>query len=167
MQNTYSTERLSIGPLTTADISFIRELVNTEGWVAFIGNRNVNSDEDALGYIQKILNNPDVRYWMVYLKETSVPVGIITFIKRDYLQHHDIGFAFLPAYAGKGYAYEAAKKILEDLLSHPVYIQIQATTVPENASSIKLLEKLGLKFEKEIVVENETLKLYGIAKDKK
>jgi hypothetical protein len=39
-----------------------------------------------------------------------------------------------------------------------------ATTVPDNLSSIKLLTKLGLHFDKEIEVESEKLRVYSNAK---
>jgi RimJ/RimL family protein N-acetyltransferase len=160
MQDTFSTERLQLGPLYPGHTAFIKDLLNTEGWIRFIGNRNIHSEEDALAYIQKILANPNVKYWLVQLKENNTGIGIVTFIQRDYLDHPDIGFAFLPQYAGKGYAYEASKEVLNVLLKSISIIY--ATTVPENSSSIQLLEKLGLKFEKEIEVENEKLFLYKI-----
>src|SRR5215218_9705823 len=90
------TERLLIIPLATSDDSFILELVNTEGWISFIGNRNITSQVEAKAYIQKILENSNCSYWVVKLKEQQQSIGIITYIKRDYLEHHDIGFAFLP-----------------------------------------------------------------------
>jgi ribosomal-protein-alanine N-acetyltransferase len=155
-----STERLSLGPLQPIHADFIKTLVNTEGWLTFIGQRNVHSYDDAIAYIEKINNAPGIQYWVVSLKKEETPIGIITFIKRDYLPHHDIGFAFLPGYNGNGYAYEASKAILTVLRSMPGNETILATTLPSNITSIKLLNKLGLTFSKEINVENSTLHLY-------
>ena len=62
------TERLIIQPLTLNDDSFILELVNTEGWIKFIGNRNVTSTPEAGAYIQKILENKYISYWVVKIK---------------------------------------------------------------------------------------------------
>jgi ribosomal-protein-alanine N-acetyltransferase len=156
-----TTQRLCLDALTTNDYEFIRELVNTEGWLRFIGDRNVHTDEDAIGYINKINSADNLTYWVVRLKETNTPIGIITFIKRNYLEHFDIGFAFLPKYNGKGYAFEAAREVLSILSSKPEYPVILATTLPANASSINLLIKLGLGFDKEIEVGNERLALYS------
>ena len=154
------TDRLLIEPLTLSDNIFICELVNTEGWIKFIGNRNVHSKTEASGYIQKIIDNPNTAYFVVKLIN-KIKIGIVTFIKRDYLENPDIGFAFLPEYAGHGYAYEATNAVLKNLTQIFNLNQILATTLPENISSIKLLEKLGLSFEKELEVENITLHLYS------
>lgn len=93
-------------------------------------------------------------------------MGIITFIKRDYLDHYDIGFAFLSKYTGKGYAYEATIAILKDVVKSPTHTHILATTVKGNVSSIKLLEKLGLRFDREITREGDLLAVYSVVVDK-
>ena len=162
IQLTLSTDRLSLTPLTTADAAFIIELVNSEGWLKFIGERNVHSETEAIAYIERILSNSNIVYAVVRPTANSSPIGIITFIQRAYLDHPDIGFAFLPSVAGKGYAYEAANAALEVILATGKYPQVLATTIPENVNSIKLLEKLGLHFEKEIDVEKEKLCLFAL-----
>ena len=160
MQNTISTNRLSLDILTEGDAGFIIEIVNSKGWLQFIGDRNVHSKEDAIVYIHKILATPNLYYWVVRIKEESIPIGIVSFIKRTYLDNFDIGFALLPGFAGKGYAYEAANGVLSIVKTDPVYKTILATTIPSNLSSIKLLGRLGLHFEKEIEVGNEKLHIY-------
>lgn len=164
MQLTFTTERLLLTPLTTDDSHFIQELVNTDGWIQFIGDRNVHSPVDAYVYIQRILDRLDVVYFVARLADSRLPIGVITLIKRDYLPHHDIGFAFLPAYAGHGYAYEAAQAVMNSLVTNHEYIL--ATTIPENHYSIKLLQKIGLSFKEAINVEDETLHVYEVATDK-
>jgi RimJ/RimL family protein N-acetyltransferase len=166
MQETIETQRLYISPLTTADATFIRELVNSPGWIEFIGNRNINSATEANAYTQKILDNPKLRYWIVRLKSENTPIGVITFIKRDYLDHPDIGFAFLPTFAKKGYAYEAAGVILDHLLPIHTSSHILATTLPKNSNSIRLLEKLGFTYQQEINNNSEILHVYSIAVSK-
>ena len=86
---------------------------------------------------------------------------MVTFIQRDYLEHPDIGFAFLPQFSGNGYAFEATKTVLEALIEQENLSHILATTIPENVRSILLLKKIGLDFEREILVAEETLHVYG------
>jgi len=150
--------------LRSGDVDFIFELLNTPGWIRFIGDRNIKTKEDAAIYIQKILYNQGVRYWVVKLKKQLVPVGIITFIKREYLSGRDLGFAFLPDYFKHGYAYEAASVVLSNIIMTEQ--QILATTVPDNTSSIRLLKKLGFGFDRKINHNETELLLYKVTSDK-
>lgn len=146
----FETKRLFLEPLNLSHQDFIFDLVNTKGWIKFIGNRNIKNLSDAKNYIEKIENNSKTIYWVAVLKETKIPIGIITIIKRDYLEEYDFGFAFLPEYTNKGFAYEASLEVLKNIESN--YKNIGAITIEENISSIKLLEKLGFKFDKKIVL---------------
>jgi RimJ/RimL family protein N-acetyltransferase len=166
MQKSYQTNRLILSELTFNDAEFIKELVNTAEWIKFIGERNVKTAADAKAYIQKLIDNPNINYWVVKLQKDNTPVGIITFIKRAYLEHHDIGFAFLPKHAKQGFAYEAAVAVLNDVLKNADHSTVFATTIPENKSSIALLEKLGLNLNGEIEHDGDRLLLYGITADK-
>ena len=161
MENNYTTERLLLSKLCFDDYEFINQLVNTQEWIEFIGDRNIITEEDAKNYVQKIIDNPNVIYWVVKLKTENTRIKIITFIKRDYLEHNDIGFAFLPKYAKKGYAYEATIEVLKDAITNKNHNRILATTIKENINSIKLLEKLGLSFKNEIEVGKDLLQIYS------
>ncbi|MBA3649716.1 MAG: GNAT family N-acetyltransferase [Chitinophagales bacterium] len=161
MQTTLSSDRLLLEPITAKDSHFIFELVNTERWLKYIGNRNVTTPEEANTYIEEKLNSSSVSSWIVKLKCNLDSIGIITFIKRDYLLHYDIGFAFLPRAANNGYAYEAAKAVLLMLTNDPGHSHILATTLPENINSIKLLIKLGFHYDREIEVDGEKLHIYS------
>ncbi|HEU5168699.1 MAG TPA: GNAT family N-acetyltransferase [Chitinophagaceae bacterium] len=160
MSASFTTDRLLITPLEMGDSRFIFELVNTPGWLKFIGNRNVHSNDDATEFIKNIIDNPDTDYWIVKLKKDHVCIGIVTFIKRNYLQYHDIGCAFLPQYVNNGYAYEATEVVLHYVIDTHKLKRIAAITTAENITSIKLLEKLGLGFLRDIMVRNEQLRLY-------
>jgi ribosomal-protein-alanine N-acetyltransferase len=157
------TERLELQTLQAGDASFIQELVNSPGWLKFIGDRNVHSTEDALRYIERISNAPNITYWVVRTKADQRPIGIVTLIKRDYLAHFDIGFAFLPSSGGKGYAYEASAAILTLLQEDPAYQGMYAVTLPDNLKSIQLLTKLGFQFESEIEVNGDKLHVYALS----
>jgi RimJ/RimL family protein N-acetyltransferase len=104
------------------------------------------------------MDNTNIQYWVVRLNEKNVPIGIVTFIKRDYLEYHDIGFAFLPQFSKKGYAYEAVFAVLNELKNEKAHPQILATTIQDNVRSIQLLEKLGFHFEK--IIQQGAIELY-------
>lgn len=155
-----TTERLNLTVLDLSHASFLMDLVNSPGWLEFIGERHVNSLQDAEKYVQKVLNQPGSAYWVVTLKDTQTPIGMITYIQRTYLPYRDIGFAFLPDYEKKGLAYEAAKSVIDLIVSQSAPEQIMATTKTNNVNSIRLLEKLGLKFQHEIDIDGHTMLLF-------
>jgi RimJ/RimL family protein N-acetyltransferase len=168
MNTILETERLLFRPFTESDTPFIIELLNTEGWVKNIGDRNVKTEEQASQYL---INGPIKSYAdngfglsLVTLKD-GTPVAMCGLIKRDTLPQPDIGYAFLPAYAGKGYAYEIASAVLQYAFTILKQEKILAITLPENTNSVKLLVKLGMQFEKTFTdaTTNELLAMYGIS----
>lgn len=160
--NSLHTDRLSLYALELSEAGFIFELVNSEGWIRFIGDRNIRNVDYAKEYIKNILNNPSIMYWVVKLKDTGSSIGIITFIKREYLDHQDIGFAFLPAAEKKGYAYEAARAVLNHVTKDSLFAPVLATAAADNVNSVRLLERLGFEFDRGIEVEGKQLLLYSI-----
>ncbi len=161
MLNVIETERLTIKPLTLNDDKFMMELMNSAGWINFIGDRNILSQTDAVNYIRKIQENENYTCLVFTIKETETPIGIVTIIKRDNLEHHDIGFALLPQYEKRGYSFEASKKVLDQLLKSQLHSKILAITVKDNDKSISLLEKLGLNFIEEKTEDDEVMLVYS------
>jgi [ribosomal protein S5]-alanine N-acetyltransferase len=161
MHKKYKTKRLTLKRLSLRDAPFLFDLLNTEGWIKFIGDRNIKKMEDAQDYTQKVLGDPNIAYWVVKSRTGKLPVGLISFIKRDYLTHYDLGFAFLPSHTNHGYAFEAADCVLKNLSEDPNHRVILATTRPDNIRSVKLLEKLGFHLTQEIENEQVTLLLYS------
>jgi [ribosomal protein S5]-alanine N-acetyltransferase len=164
MKKKYTTARLVLKRLSQKDNIFIYELLNSEGWKIFIGDRGIKTTDDSQEYIQLTLRDANITYWVVKTRAELVSIGIISFIKRSYLDQYDLGFAFLPAFLDKGYAFEAASAILNDLLADPLHHTILATTRIDNFRSVKLLEKLGFHFEKEMENDNKRLLLYSISR---
>jgi len=161
------TERLRLRPFTLADTKFIIELVNTPGWLEFIGDSNIKTDEQAQEYL---LNGPLKSYElngyglsMVEMKNDRTAIGMCGIIKRELLENPDIGFALLPAYFGKGYAFEIASAMMNFAKNNLKLSPIYAITLPNNISSIKLLEKIGLKYSKTFCFpgDDEELLLYS------
>jgi RimJ/RimL family protein N-acetyltransferase len=130
---------------------FIAELLNQPSFLRYIGDKEVRNDADAVRYIE---NGPAASYerfgfglYLVQLKSTKTPIGMCGLLKRDSLPDPDVGFAFLPNYWSQGYAFESASAVLNYARDVLGIKRILAITSPDNDASIKLLEKLGLKFE--------------------
>lgn len=148
----FETNRLLISELTTTDAPFILVLTNTPGWLAFIGDRGIRTITDAENYIVNGPMSSYVKYghglYLISIKETGLPIGMCGLLQRDTLPDKDIGFAFLPAYTGHGYAHEAAAAILLHARQVLKIARVAAITLPNNTRSIQLLTKLGLEFKK-------------------
>lgn len=163
MKKNLLSNRLLLQPLRLADAEFLRTLVNTPDWIRFIGNRNIDSPAVALRYTRSILDNPKVGYWIVILQDVNTPIGIISLVKREYLKHPDLGFAFLPEYSGKGYGFEAATAVLKALFESGQYRLLLAVTMSQNTRSIALLERLGFGFQKDLIINGENLRIYSVS----
>ena len=146
------TERLVLEELSAGDEKFIFELMNSPGWIEHIGDRGINTLDDAINYLNsRLIASYKVNgygLFKVVLKDNSTPVGLCGLVNRPSLDYPDIGFAFLPKHMGKGYGYESAAAIL--IYSKEVLglEQVVAITSAENTKSQKLLERIGLKFDK-------------------
>ncbi|MDG0948098.1 GNAT family N-acetyltransferase [Bacillus paranthracis] len=159
------TERLVLRWFLLKDAPFILELVNDPAWIQYIGDKRIKNLEDAKKYI---LNGPVDMYnkmgfglYLVERKEDLTPLGMCGLIKRDSLEDVDIGFAFLEKFRSKGYGYESASAVIEYGVQKLGLKRIVAITTTDNIHSGKLLEKVGLQFEKIISDSGEDLKLFG------
>jgi ribosomal-protein-alanine N-acetyltransferase len=162
------TERLILRPLTEGDAGFIFELVNDFSFIQNIGDRNVRTLEDAKRYIT---NGPVASYarngfglYLVELKDTGQPIGMCGLIRRNMLNDVDIGYAYLPRYWSKGYAIEAALAMKQYAREVIGLKRMVAVVDPQNTGSIRLLEKLGMTFERMVKLAEDDieLKLFSI-----
>jgi len=163
MTSILETERLSLREFNTTDAAFIIQLLNSEGWLKFIGDRHIKTLEQAENYLT---NGPMKSYSvngfglsMVELKNTHTPIGMCGIIKRDNLPDIDIGFAFLEEFMGNGYAFEIAQATINFAKENLHKETILAITIPTNVRSINLLKKIGMKFEKNFSFEGSTEEL--------
>lgn len=161
-----TSERLLLKPLSGDDARFILQLLNTEGWLQYIGDRQVKCISDAENYIQKIASNHDVVYWVVFEKQVNMPIGVVTLIQRKELRQPDIGFAFLPSFGKSGYAYESCCAVLRHIFHKNEFSSLNAITVEQNASSIRLLKKMGFAFVEEKIIGDSLIHLYNAEADK-
>jgi RimJ/RimL family protein N-acetyltransferase len=160
------TARLRLRRFDLEDTAFIIQLLSSPGWLEYIGDRNVKTQEEAKNYLE---NGPLKSYkqngfglCMVETKE-GVPIGMSGILRRDNLEHPDIGFALLPEYQSQGYAFEIADATLEYAKNHLQLATVFAITLPNNTRSMRLLERIGLRFVKTICFEAsvEELLLYS------
>jgi [ribosomal protein S5]-alanine N-acetyltransferase len=160
------TPRLALRRLTTADAAFILALVNEPSWLRHIGDKGVHDIEGARRYIT---DGPITMYaargfglYLVSRKEDGASIGICGLIKRDTLEDVDIGFAFFPAYWGRGYAREAVMETLAHARRDFGLARVVAIASPDNVASIRLLESVGFAAEGELRLSgDDEVRLFG------
>ena len=160
------TERLTLSEFTKEDALFFYDLVNDPDWIRYIGDRKVRTHFLAGVYLEENIipsyQKFGFGFYIVHLKTDNTPIGMCGLIKRDWMDYVDIGYAFLPDFRGKGYAFEAGKATMKYAKETHQIDKLAAITVINNNKSSNLLERLGLHF-KELITypnENEKCKLY-------
>lgn len=148
------TERLILRRLTTGDADFMLELMNEPGFIKYVADRGLRTTADAATYLrEKILLSYEkfgFGFYRVELTKSGTPVGICGLVKRDTLDAVDVGFSILERFCGKGYAFEAAAAVMDYGEAVLGLREIVGVTAPDNRVSIRLLEKLGMRFQRKI-----------------
>jgi len=142
------TERLALHELTEADAPFILELLLSPGFRENIGDRGVSDLEGARGYIERARAGYEANgfgLWRADLKASGEATGLAGLVKRDGLEHPDVGYAFLEPFWGQGLASEAAAASLAYGRDRLGLSTIVAITKPANLGSIAVLKKIGMR----------------------
>lgn len=171
------TERLILRELVESDGDFVLDLLNQPSFIKYIGDRNVRTAAEAREFIEtryrQSYREHGFGLYAVELKKNAFPapnspksnqlIGICGFVRRESLPDADIGFAFLPQFERKGYAFESASAIMKYGKETLNFERVLAITTTDNESSGRLLEKLGFKFERLIIMpgDAEELKLFS------
>lgn len=162
------TERLTLSLITLDDADFYLELVNDPSWIANIRDmeiRTVKAARESILNTQIASQNKDgFSFYLVRRQLDNVAMGICGLKKRDFLDNVDIGYAFLPRYAGHGYALEAAIAVVQYARTVLCLPKLAAITSPGNQRSNQLLQKLGFNLEKVLILpgEERDTNLYGL-----
>ncbi len=163
------TPRLVMREPVATDAGFILRLLNDPDWLRYIGDRGVRDQAGALGYIEERLL-PGFRQhgfglWITEPREGGPPLGLCGLLKRPNLADVDMGFAFLPAARGHGFAHEAARCVLDHAASELGLRRVVAITLPDNAASSRLLLRLGMVRQQPVQMDDALLDLYAIDLD--
>ena len=163
----FTTPRLILRRFEFADAPFVVALLNQPSFIANVGDRGVRSVDDAHRYLRE---GPMAMYeqhgfglWHVMRKSDSAAVGMCGLLRRDNLPEVDIGYAFLPEYWGAGYAFEATEATLRHGAGKFGLERVIAVVSQGNSASIRVLEKLGLRYERMFAMrpDEPEVRLYG------
>lgn len=157
------TPRLFLRAIQLEDAPFMYDLLRSEGWLRFIGDRNIKTIEDSKAYIQGIIQKEGFDYFVIVERESNRAIGVLSYIFRVQKNVPDFGFALLPNYQKKGYAFEAGRAFLDWKKVQESWVSMIAFTKQDNVASIGLLEKLGFVREGIIQRDGEDLLRFGWA----
>ena len=153
------TGRLLLRPIRPDDAAFYFELVNTDAWLTYIGDKGIRSVEQAR---ESIINGPmamreqhGVTFHVVSLLDDPAPLGVCGLILRDTLPGIDIGYAFLPTAWGRGYAREAAQAVAMQGRDTLGLTRLFGIVSPGHEASIRVLEHLGMRYRETLKIRDD------------
>lgn len=161
--------RCMLRRLELCDAKFIVRLLNEPSFLRFIGDKGVRNLADARRYLEggplESYRRHGFGLLLTTLRDTGAPIGICGLVKRDTLADVDLGFAFLAAHAGRGYATEAATAVLRHARHTLGLRRVVAIAAPDNHASAAVLGKVGLRFERLVTLtaDGPQLRLFGPA----
>lgn len=149
------TVRLQYRAFTVDDAEAVFSLNSHPDVMRYTGEPVLRSLQAARDAIASHKDFDEVGYgrWGCVLKETQAVIGFcgLKFL-RD-LELVDVGFRFLPEYWGRGLATEACTASLEFGFSTLQLDQVFGLVLPDNAASIRVLEKVGMRLDGEFVYD--------------
>lgn len=164
------TPRLTLREMQLSDAPFLLRLLNDPAFIANIGDRKVRSLSEAETYMKNgtlaSYQNNGYGMWLVLRKSDSMPVGLCGLVLREQLGEPDIGYAMAPEFTGLGYAYEAAQACYLYAHQQLGLQRVVGIVSPGNTASKRILEKLGLRYEKKIQMQpdEETIDFFSPAR---
>jgi [ribosomal protein S5]-alanine N-acetyltransferase len=164
-----TTPRLTLRRFTPDDAPFALALLNEPSFHANIGDKGVRTLDDARAYLE---SGPIASYathgfgsYLVTRTSDGEALGMCGLLKRDVLDDFDIGYAFLPAHWSRGYALEAAEAVIAEGRETFGLTRVAGIVSPSNAASIRVLEKLGLRYERMVRVRPDADEVMLFARD--
>jgi RimJ/RimL family protein N-acetyltransferase len=155
------TERLIIRPFKKSDISSYSQIISDPSVMKYIGNGKPQTYSQAESYIIKNIEHYESFGWSRFAVVESKSDTLIGFCGYSYYNNEiDFGWRYAKKYWKKGYGTEAALAVLDIGLNKFNFSRIVCISFPMNIGSIKIIKKLGFKFEKNINLEGNKLEQY-------
>jgi len=154
------TERLCLRPISVDDAEFVIALLGDPDFLRNIGDRGVRTVDQAADYIRNgpkgLSESFGWKLWLVMIRETATPIGTCALLRRAVMDDVEIGYALMPQFRAKGYAFEAAAAVVRHGREALGLTRLAGIVHPDNAASIRVLEKLGMRQDGTIrLAENE------------
>jgi RimJ/RimL family protein N-acetyltransferase len=154
------TDRLILRELVPDDAPFMLELLNDPAYIRNIADRGVRDLDGARRYLEERWRASYAEHgfglWVVVHRESGACTGLCGLVRREGLDDVDIGYAFLPAFRGQGYAVESALGVRAHARDVAGLTRLVAIVSPGNGPSIRVLEQLGMHFVRTLRLPGDT-----------
>ncbi|MEM7236097.1 MAG: GNAT family N-acetyltransferase, partial [Planctomycetota bacterium] len=144
------TDRLVLRALRPGDAPFIFRLLNDPAWLEFIGDRGIRELSDAEEYVRSgplaMYAEHECGLFLVETRGNRVAIGLCGLLWREWLDDLDLGFALLPEFHGNGYAVESSRAWL-CRACEVGQTRVLAHASAQNIASVRVLERLGFRFQ--------------------
>lgn len=159
------TARLQVRESTLSDIPDFYRIYRSPSATAYMEPLFEDPDMEKAylqDYIRQVYGFYGFGIWTVLLKESGKVIGRAGLNIREGYDLPELGFVIDTAFQGQGVAFEVCSAILEYARKELDFHCIQAFVQKENLPSIKLLEKLGFTYSREVLEKNRKYLLYTI-----
>ena len=162
------TKRLVLREFTTDDAKMFYDLNKDTAVVQFVCEKPLESEAQALEILtDKILINQYEKFgygrWAVHIKKNGLFIGWCG-LKNDN-GGIDLGYRYKKRFWGKGFGTEAAKAVLDYGFEQLNIDKIVAKAMEQNAGSIEIMKKIGMKFVTNKSFDKHYGVLYELTKD--
>ena len=155
------TERLIIRSFVEADVDALAPILADPEVMRYIGTGAPMTRAEAQSYVERCIHHERTVGYARYalnVKDSGDLIGFCGYAPmRDYI---DFGYRMASRYWGRGLAMEAAAPIVDYGFRDLNLPEIVATAFPENARSLRVIEKLGFTYTRNIIIEGREAKLH-------
>jgi len=131
----------------------------------YIGDHGAMQREDAWRQLAMFVGHWHLRgfgMWAVEERASGTFVGRVGLHFPEGWPDREIGWTLARAFWGKGYAFEAARAALDHAFDTLRWNRVISLIHPQNARSIRLAERLGERYERDVAIRGHSVALYSL-----
>ncbi len=145
MKPALETERLILRPQVESDTIELVAMGMDPEVMKYIGHGAMSLRESEELALETLEMDGQFGRWIVVEKDTSLVLGWVVLTHLDDSGDIEVGYGFKVIAWGRGFATEAARRLLRHGFEDLGLTEIVAVSRPENAASHRVLEKAGLR----------------------
>jgi [ribosomal protein S5]-alanine N-acetyltransferase len=145
--------RLRLRPWTPSDTPALHRIWTDPDVRRFLWDDEIIDHRRADATVRLGLDaaaEPGLGFWMIEPPGVNAAVGFVGLWRRDEpgMADPELLYGLLPAWWGRGLATEAARLVLAQAFDAGRFARIIAATDPPNSASTRVMERLGMRFER-------------------